>query len=329
MIQSKTKLLPSNRELAQMCSRAGISDAQEFFPADSGGFNSVYRVSTAAHGIFILKMSPRYGAPVLTHERNMMHTELTAYDLIRSHTSIRVPRVIFSDFSGKCMPCDWFLMEELEGCPLAQMPRDVRQSPDLMRALGEATAQLHAILGEGFGYEQWGLRGSWRDAYLEMTHHIIADAKQLGAEIPCVREVRETLRHFERELDVVKTPCLVHFDLRPEHIFVRQEAGAPLFSAVIDPDCAYWGDPAGDFLLFDQQSAFWEGYQAAGHALEWNRNLQLRTLLMQLYLALIHYTRVEVRLEKNSFLYRREKWSAGHEIKRTLRLFRDCAKMKN
>ena len=43
MIQSKTKLLPSNRELAQMCSRAGISDAQEFFPADSGGFNSVYR----------------------------------------------------------------------------------------------------------------------------------------------------------------------------------------------------------------------------------------------------------------------------------------------
>ena len=145
MIQSKTKLLPSNRELAQMCSRAGISDAQEFFPADSGGFNSVYRVSTAAHGIFILKMSPRYGAPVLTHERNMMHTELTAYDLIRSHTSIRVPRVIFSDFSGKCMPCDWFLMEELEGCPLAQMPRDVRQSPDLMRALGEATAQLHAI----------------------------------------------------------------------------------------------------------------------------------------------------------------------------------------
>lgn len=105
MIQSKTKLLPSNRELAQMCSRAGISDAQEFFPADSGGFNSVYRVSTAAHGIFILKMSPRYGAPVLTHERNMMHTELTAYDLIRSHTSIRVPRVIFSDFSGKCWGC--------------------------------------------------------------------------------------------------------------------------------------------------------------------------------------------------------------------------------
>ena len=99
MIQSKTKLLPSNRELAQMCSR-GISDAQEFFPADSGGFNSVYRVSTAAHGIFILKMSPRYGAPVLTHERNMMHTELTAYDLIRSHTSIRVPRVILCPATG-------------------------------------------------------------------------------------------------------------------------------------------------------------------------------------------------------------------------------------
>ena len=29
MIQSKTKLLPSNRELMQMCARAGISDAQE------------------------------------------------------------------------------------------------------------------------------------------------------------------------------------------------------------------------------------------------------------------------------------------------------------
>ena len=45
MIQSKTKLLPSNRELAQMCSRAGISDAQEFFPADSGGFNSVHHIA--------------------------------------------------------------------------------------------------------------------------------------------------------------------------------------------------------------------------------------------------------------------------------------------
>lgn len=310
-----------------MCTRAGISDAQEFLPADSGDFNAVFRVVTASHGAFILKIAPRYGAPVLTHERNMMHTELTAYDLIRSRTNVRVPRVIFSDFSGKCMPCDWFIMEELDGCPLSRMPRTLRQSPDLLRALGEAAAQIHSIQGEGFGYEQWGLRSTWRDAYLEMTHNIIADAKRLGAEIPCVREVRETFRRFERELDAVATPSLVHFDLRPEHVFVRQETGAPLFSAVIDPDAAYWGDPAGDFILFDQQSAFWEGYRVSGNAPEWGRNLQIRTLLMKLYLAIIRYTRVEIRLERNRFPYRREKLSSGREIKRTLRLIQDCTKL--
>ena len=328
MIQSKTKLIPSERELAQMCTRAGISDARQFLPIDIGDFNAAFRIVTAAHGDFILKISPRYGAPVLTHERSIMHTELTAYDLIRTRTNVRVPRVIFSDFSGKCMPCDWFIMEALDGCPLSRMPRAVRQSPDILRAIGEAAAQIHSIHGDGFGYEQWGLRNVWRDAYLEMTHNIIADAKRLGTEIPYVREVRETIRRFERELDAVTVPCLVHFDLREEHILVIQENGAPLLSAVIDPDSAYWGDPAGDFILLGQadQPAFWEGYRAASEPSEWNRNLRIRTLLMQLYLEIIRYTRIDIRFEKNSFHYKRMKLAARRGISQTLHLLHEQEK---
>lgn len=320
MIQSKTKLIPTEQELAQMCARAGIRDAKQFVPADNGDFNSVFRIVTAAHGDFILKISPKYGTPVLTHERSIIRTELTACDLIRTRTNVRVPRVIFSDFSGKCMPCDWFVMEALNGCPLSRMPRAARRSPDMLRAAGEAAAQIHSIHGEGFGYEQWGLRSGWRDAYLEMTHNIIADAKRLGTEIPCVREVRETIRRFERELDAVKTPRLVHFGLCEDHVFATQENGAPLLSAIIDPAGAYWGDPAGDFLLLGQpgETAFWEGYNTAGRQMEWNRNLHIRTLLMRLYLELIRHTRADIRLEKNSFLYKRAKLTARRGIKQTL-----------
>lgn len=321
MIQSKTRLIPTGQELAQMCTRAGIGDARQFVPADDGDFNTVFRISTASHGDFILKISPRYGAPVLTHERSIMHTELTAYDLIRTRTNVRVPRVIFSDFSGKCMPCDWFVMEALGGCPLSRMPRAVRQSPDILRAAGEAAAQIHSIRGEGFGYEQWGLRSGWRDAYLEMTHHIIADAKRLGTEIPGVRDVRETIRRFERELDVVETPRLVHFGLCDDHLFITQENGAPLLGALIDPDSAYWGDPAGDLFLLCQpgESAFRDGYQAAGEPLEWNRSLRIRTLLMRLYQELIRYTRADIRLEKNSFPYKRAKLVARRGLAQTMR----------
>lgn len=320
MIQSKTKLILTEQELTQMCTRAGIGDAKQFFPADNGDFNTVFRIATAAHGDFIMKISPRYGAPVLTHERRIMHTELTAYDLLRTRTNVRVPRVIFSDFSGKCMPCDWFIMEALSGCPLSRMPRAMRQSPDILRAVGEAAAQIHSIRGEGFGYEQWGLRGGWRDAYLEMTHNIIADAKRLGAEIPDVREVRETIRRFERELDAVETPRLVHFGLCGDHILITQENGAPLLGALIDPDSAYWGDPAGDLILFGQpgETAFWEGYNAAGEPLERNRSLSIRTLLMRLYLELIRYARADIRLEPSSFPYKRAKLAARRGIRQTL-----------
>lgn len=328
MIQSKTKLTPTEQELAQMCMRAGIGDARRFLPMEGGDFNTVFRIETAAHGDFILKISPRYGAPVLTHERSIMRTELTAYDLIRARTAVRVPRVVFSDFSGKCMPCDWFVMEALNGCPLSMMPRSVRQSPDLLRAVGEAAAQIHSIRGEGFGYEQWGLRGGWRDAYLEMAHNIIADAKRFGAEIPWVREVRETIRRFERELDLVTAPRLVHFDLCEENIFVTQENGAPLLSALIDPDSSYWGDPAGDFLLFGQpgQTAFWEGYLTVGEPVEWNRNLHIRALLMRLYLELIRYTRAEIHFAQNSLAYQRAKLAARRGIKQALRALHDREK---
>ncbi len=119
MIQHKLSTMPSEQELEQMCARAGISDAQHLFPVETGR-NPVIRIVTPARGAFLLKLSPRYGAPVLTHERGAIRTELTAYDLIRSKTNVPIPRVIFSDFSGKCVPCDWFIMEEPEGCPVCR-----------------------------------------------------------------------------------------------------------------------------------------------------------------------------------------------------------------
>ena len=248
MIQQKQTSFPSEQALRQMCARAGISDVQQFAPVDWGDDSSI-RIITSTRGAFLLKLSPHYGAPVLTYERSAIRTELTAYDLIRKQTNVHVPRVLFSDFTGKCVPCDWFIMEEDEGCPLSRAPRAARQSADILRAVGEAAAQIHSIHAEGFGYEQWGFRTNWRDAYLEMTHNIIADAKRFGAEIPQVREVREAIRHFERELDTVETPCLVHFGLYAEHILIRQENGAFLFRTVTSPGSAYWGDPAGDLIL--------------------------------------------------------------------------------
>lgn len=325
MIQHKLSTMPSEQELEQMCARAGISDAQHFFPVETGR-NPVIRIVTPARGAFLLKLSPRYGAPVLTHERGAIRTELTAYDLIRSKTNVPIPRVIFSDFSGKCVPCDWFIMEEPEGCPLSRVPRAARQSADILRAVGEAAAQMHAICGEGFGYEQWGFRTNWRDAYLEMTHNIIADAKRFGAEIPQVREVRETIRHFERELDAVKTPSLVHFSLCAEHILIRQENGALLLGAITSPGRAYWGDPAGDLTLLGREESFREGYRAAGGTLEPGYNLTARIQLMQLYLELIRHATAGIRFDRNSLPYKGAQLAARRGIRQTLRRLHELEK---
>ena len=158
-----------------------------------------------------------------------MATEALYYQLAGQCLGVTVPAVVAVD--GADAAGGYLVMTECPGTP----GRNWRPSPrgaerdELRAALGGQVARLHTITGTGFGYpsESVGpLRDSWREAFLDMVHAVLADAETFAVTLP--RPVADVLEWFDARapaLDEVTTPVLVHFDLWDGNILVESDRG--------------------------------------------------------------------------------------------------------
>jgi aminoglycoside phosphotransferase (APT) family kinase protein len=158
-------------------------------------------------------------------------------------------------------------------------------------------ARLHTITGTGFGYPSGSvgpLRETWRAAFLDMVNAVLSDAETFAVNLP--RPIADILEWFNARaavLDEVTTPVLVHFDLWDGNILVESGPARHRIGALIDAERAFWGDPLAEFVSLalygdiERDTAFLDGYRAAGGAITFDIAARRRLSLYRAYLYLI------------------------------------------
>lgn len=290
-------------QLRGLLAGAGIDPAmiRSWDELTEGLFNTAYRIELADGNVFVLKVSPASDMPLLTYEHGIMATEAMFYQAAAT-AGVPVPQVVHIDYTHRVVDSDVLLMSHCPGRSWYSQ-RDHIGPTDRARLrgdLGAMVAALHTITGRGFGYPAQSvapLSASWREAFTAMVDTVLADAGKFDAALPRpASEIAEVFTAHASLLDDVATPALVHFDLWDGNILVDMSASTPTIGGLIDGERAMWADPLADFVslaLFrdiEQDSAFLNGYRAAGGQVTFDSHARQRLSLYRSYLYLIMLT---------------------------------------
>jgi aminoglycoside phosphotransferase (APT) family kinase protein len=303
-VDSLTKVPVSDAELAAMVrrgfgERARVAGRVEL---TDGSYNAVDRVRLADGRVLVLKVAPPPGMALLTHEVDLMRTEVDFYRRAAA-VGAPVPAIAHADLGRDLIGRDYVFLELLEGESLASAgPRlSTVDTAGVRRELGAAVGRLHAATGDGYGYplrdsRTW--RSTWREAFLAMVGDILADAARLGTELPePPAAIGARIARHAAALDAVDRPALVHFDLWDGNVFLRPTLDGWRLTGMIDGERAFFGDPYAEFVsiaLFRdirQLPEVLDGYaEATGRRVEFTEEVRVRIALYTCYLYLIMAT---------------------------------------
>jgi aminoglycoside phosphotransferase (APT) family kinase protein len=209
-----------------------------------GWFNVAYRIRLRDGETVVLKVAPPAGVEVMSYERDLMRTEVTALALIREHTAVPVPAVHFHDDSRELCDADYFFMEFVEGANL-DVVRDglpVEEQQAFGEAVGAANRELNGIKGDHFG----PLRGSatpdatWRQVFTGIVEDVLRDGERRDVDLGRDYDVfRRLLADHADSLDEVSEPVFVEWDLFDGNVMVHDGA----LASIIDHERALYGDP--------------------------------------------------------------------------------------
>lgn len=166
--------------------------------------------------------------------RNKADREVSALRALDSHPE--VPALLATNERNDILT---LLIEGLDGSPWVS---DVDEPPELLRGLGRSMGRMHLVPADPFdGMESWHrLLSDNADRYLA----------SIGAEdTGLANRAHDILRRHLNEVPASVDPCLVHFDLRPGNILVRDGR----LVGIIDFEACRGGHPSMDFFKLWQQ----------------------------------------------------------------------------
>lgn len=246
-MKSRSKTEVTFALASEMMKKAGLGTAVSAEPLGAGEFNTVLAVKTNDGNAYALKVAPSADADVQLYEKGMMRSEVHFYSLMREHTDISVPDVLYADFSHELLPADWFVMTLIKG----RHPSGEKgeEAAALAEELARMAASMHKVKGEGFGYIQRGLRPSWHEAVRSMTEDLLRDAEKKGVRS---RRGEKLLRLIDKHAGTLnKAECrMVNYDIWMPNIIVQETAEGKKFWC-IDPERSFWGDPVADFVCLE------------------------------------------------------------------------------
>lgn len=296
-MHSRTKAQVSHEDLLKMIELAGISELVNIVELTGGEFNLAYMIYTKNQN-YIIKIGPKEGTNILTHEIGIMEVELWAYEKIRQATDITIPEIIYS--SREIIGNHWFIMTVLPGQLLCDAELTKEQMYKWQYQFGQALAQIHQIKNDRFGYRQVGYYTTWKDAYYENIFRLIEDAQKQGNTLPELSNILRFIRKWEGALEEVTVPRLIHYDLFDNNVFI-DEAGN--FAGLIDTERCFFGDYYADFFAIDilgyleENTGLIDGYNsAAEEKIRFTPNARARVALARLMLGLIMFTEGTTRL---------------------------------
>jgi aminoglycoside phosphotransferase (APT) family kinase protein len=270
-----------------------------------GWFNTIHVLEFADGSRAVLKVSPPPTFEPMRYERDIMATEVAVYRRL-AQAGLRAPRVLVECPDGDGLGHAWFIMEFIEGEAWGQLRAS--QSPNrcagVDAAIGRQAALVNAISGERFG--RWRddhcSSASWAGSFQAMVEDLLADARDKSVRLPrSEMAIREMFQAARAELDVVKTPQLVLWDLHDSNVLVQPDTLE--LAGFLDTDRALWGDPLMEFYFrsLAQVSAAWkQAYrrmciEAGATPPVETPGAECRLALYDLYLALVMVIEVAYR----------------------------------
>ncbi len=240
----------SNHKINQILRKAGLNGCT-VSSIGAGHYNDSYYVNSDSDK-FVLRIAPPDSTPKLFYEIDMMKSEVNIHRLVRKHTDVPVPQIVYYDFSHDVIERDYLIMEYLQG----------NSGFFDEKELGRYVRQIHAIKSDRCGYpERAAPTGeSWPDIFYAYVELIFNDC--LSCEVIDNNEYVHFLSIYEKYRDVVSevTPSLLHLDLWTQNILTVHGR----ITAILDFDRGMYGDRELEFAVLDtygySSPEFFEGY---------------------------------------------------------------------
>ena len=295
-MESKSKNKKTREQIERMVARAfgGITlanGADAVHEYTEGWFNAAYNVRLADDREVILKIAPPQEAEVLTYEKNIMVTEVSAMRLVRANPAIPVPEIYYYDQTRDLCDSDYFFMEKLAGDNLTHVKTSLspETQTEIELQIGAIVHEINGFTGTYFGYEgNHDLRGeSWKDAFIKILDSVLDDGRRKNVDYGfAYDDIRAAVLKHAPSLEAVTTPCLVHWDAWDSNFFVKDGK----VTGIIDFERALWADPLMEAqfrqLFDDGISNSMRGYGKTA----FTREEQQRCQLYNLHLALVMNT---------------------------------------
>lgn len=247
---SKTKYPIHQNTIKELFKAAKIDNITNIEELGAGEYNAVYAVQTPEKA-YVLKIAPAKDVSVLAFEKGMMAAEIFWYKQMREHTSIKVPKVYFEDFTQQIIPADYFIMEKLEGKTLDKIQLSADEKQQSLQETAKMVAQIHKVKSDQFGYVQTKLYDNWYLAIRSRFEDLIQDCKNMGKKSKRGEKMIKLIDKHKSVL-IKAECCMVNFDVWSPNIMCQRENGKINY-AWIDPERSFWGDRIVDFVCLEME----------------------------------------------------------------------------
>ncbi|WP_243156082.1 phosphotransferase [Clostridium sp. C2-6-12] len=303
MAESLTKNRKSNEEIIMMIQKGlGNIKVIKIEELTEGFFNIAYLIELENERSVILKIAPPSETIIMTHEKNIMYSEVTSMKMVEEKTTCPVAKILFYDNSHTICDVDYFIMEKLEGKSFSSTLDTLSEEHKykINYEMGIYNKKLNFICGERFGYfGQPDKQGeNWFEVFKSMIRDVIYDAKRLSVDLKISEEhILELLDRDESYFEEIKIPKFVHWDLWAGNIFVSDGK----ITGLIDFERCLWADELMEvgFRTYEYNAQFFQGYGMDN----FNNNQQIRAKWYDVYLFLIWSIEGAYRKYENNDLY--------------------------
>lgn len=308
---SITKNKQSYETIEKMVKRAFIDlTLKQVKELKEGCFNVAYLIELSNHTEVILKIAPPKDSFIMTHEKNIMFSEVKSMQRIANETEVPVAEILFYDNSHSLCDSDYFFMSKLSGQSFQALmgglsEEDKRQ---INFNTGRYNAIINKITGEKFGYygQEDRQGANWFQVFMSMIKDAINDANALEIDLQTAPELIINLLERDKPyFDEVVIPRFVHWDLWAGNIFVNNN----IISGLIDFERCLWADELMEvgFRTYGYSEEFFQGYGIE----QLSEKQKVRAKWYDIYLFLIAALECDYRHYENRDTYQ---WST-HMIK--------------
>lgn len=298
---SITKSKLTEGQINSLVNKAFGKNALNIVELTEGFFNIAYKVTLEGKEV-VLKIAPSKEIAIMTHEKNIMFSEVSAMKKVANETEVPVPAILFYDNSYTILDREYFFMEMLKGSSFSSLSDQMteEQKDKIYYDTGRYTGMLNQIQGSRFGYfgqkEKQG--DNWYHVFYSMILDTYSDAERKNIFIPAKKDKVISLLERDRAIfEAVRTPKFVHWDIWEGNVFVSENQ----ITGIIDFERCLWADELMEFgfRTFGHHKAFFDGYGMTGL----NQEEERRAKWYDIYLFLIWCLECDYRMYDNRGTY--------------------------